>query len=592
MENNSKNKICQNCKKEFSFNTEELNFFEKMKVPSPGFCHECRLQRKLTWRNERSLYKRNCGLCNKIVISVFSSDKPYPVYCYSCYRGTGWDPLSYGQEVDFSRPFLDQFFELQQKVPRQYALVFNNVNSDYTNGTGFNKNCYLIFVSDHNEDCFYSFNIYYCKNSLDLSTCFNCELSYELLNCSNCNNCSFSVDCRDSYNIYFSKDCVNCHDLVGCTGLRNKSYCIFNISYSKEEYDKKIEDLNLGSFNSVVLLKQKAFDFFKRYPVKYIHGANNKDVTGDMVNNSKNAFSVFSAKNLEDCKYIINGNKARECYECYVSVDDSEFCYDSLGCAGTRNVFASHLPWDSYDVLYTDACESCHDLLGCVGLLHHDYCILNIRYEKEEYFKLRDRIIENMKKNPYKDKEGRVYQYGEFFPAEFSPHDYNETIANFYYPLNREEALRKGFFWKDPEPKEYIVTLDSSDLPNNVKNVDDSILNEVIGCEHKGECETDQCTSAFKITLGELNLYKRLKIPLPRLCHNCRFYERLRLENPKKLWKRKCQCGGEKSENNVYRNTGVHAHGNEPCMVEFETAYSTENQEIVYCEKCYQQEIY
>ena len=116
-------KICQNCKKELIFKSEDEIFFSKFKILYPGFCHTCRLQRKLTWRNERTLYKRNCGLCNKVVISVFSSDKPFPVYCYSCYRGTGWDPLSYGQDVDFLKPFLEQFRELQQKVPRQYALV-------------------------------------------------------------------------------------------------------------------------------------------------------------------------------------------------------------------------------------------------------------------------------------------------------------------------------------------------------------------------------------------------------------------------------------------------------------------------------------
>ncbi len=585
-------KICQNCKKEFSFNNEEEKFFEKMKVPAPGFCHPCRLQRKLTWRNERTLYRRNCDMCNKVVISVFSSDKPYPVYCYSCYRGNNWDPLSYGLEIDSSKYFLDQFFELQQKVPRQYALVFNNINSDYTNGTGFNRNCYLIFVSDHNEDCFYSFNTYFCKNSLDLSTCFTCELSYELLNCSNCSNCFFSIDCRNCQNMYFSKDCVNCHDIVGCIGLRNKAYHIFNVSYTKEEYERRIEDLSLGSYNSLIAIKKQAFDLFKHYPVKYLHGANNKDVTGDMINNSKNAFSVFSAKGLEDCRYIINGNKARECYECYVAVDDSEFCFDSLGCANTQNVKASHLPWDSFDMEYTDACESCSNCFGCVGLLHHEYCILNKRYPKEEYFKLRDSVIENMKKNPYKGKGNKLYNYGEFFPAEFSPHDYNETIANFYYPLNKEDAQKAGYFWKDPEPKDYIITLDSKDLPNNIKNVNDLILNEVIRCEHNSACEGDQCTLAFKITQGELALHRRLGIPLPRLCHNCRFYERLKLENPKKLWKRTCQCSGEKSENGLYKNTCEHIHEKEHCRNEFETAYSPDCEKIVYCERCYQQEIY
>jgi hypothetical protein len=382
-------------------------------------------------------------------------------------------------------------------------------------------------------------------------------------------------------------------------GLRNKSYCIFNISYSKEEYDKKIEDLNLGTYNSTIVLKQEVYNLYKKFPVKYIHGSNNKDVTGDMVSNSKNAFSAFSAKGIEDCKYIINGNKARECYECYVAVDDSEFCYDSLGCAGTRNVKASHLPWDSFDIDYTDACESCQNIFGCVGLLHHNYCILNKRYEKDEYFKLRDKIIENMKENPYIDKKGRVYQYGEFFPAEFSPYDYNETLANYYYPLEKEDAQKQGFFWKDPEEKEYKITIDSKDLPNNIKNVDDSILNEVISCAHStdswqatnGKCN-DQCTTAFKITTGELQLYKRLNLPLPRLCHNCRYYERLKLENPKKLWERKCNCAGEKSSNGLYKNTAEHMHGRESCDIEFETAYSPDGLEIVYCERCYQQEIY
>jgi len=586
-----KKRICQNCKKEFNFEQKDKIFFDKFNVPPPGFCHKCRLQRKLTWRNERTLYKRNCAMCNKIIISVFSTDKPFPVYCYACYHGTSWDPLSYGQEVDFSRSFLEQFRELQQKVPRQYALVFDNVNCDYTNGVGFSKNCYLVFVSDYNKDCFYSYNIYHCENCLDLSTCFNCELCYELLNCSNCQNCFFSIDCKDSYNVSFSKDCVNCHDLVGCVGLRNKSYSIFNVSYSKEEYQKKIEEMEISSYNSVIVLKQRAYDLFKKYPVKYYHGNNNKDITGDIVSNSKNSHSIFSAKELEDCEYIINGNQAKDCYECYVAVDKSELCFDSLGCFSTQNTKASHLPWSSYNLEYCDSCEVSSNLFGCVSLHHHEYCILNKKYKEEEYFKLKEKIIEHMKNMPYQDKRGRTYEYGEFFPAEISPYDYNETLANFYYPLKKEEAKKEGYFWKDPEEKDYQITIDSKDLPNDIKEVDDSILDNVIGCAHKGECN-DQCTTGFKITSGELQLYQRLNLPLPRLCHNCRYYERLKLENPRKLWDRKCECGGEKSQNGLYKNTVEHIHGKNACSNEFKTAYSPESPEIVYCEKCYQQEIY
>ena len=587
----SETKVCQNCKKEFSFNTEELNFFEKMKVPSPGFCHPCRLQRKLTWRNERTLYRRNCAMCNKVLISVFSVYKPYPIYCYQCYHSTSWNPLSYGIDVDFSRTFLEQFRELQKKVPRRYALVIDNVNCDYTNGVGYSKNCYLVFVSDYNKDCFYSYNISNCENCLDLSTCFSCEFSYELLNCINCQSCSYSIDCKDSYNISLSRDCINCHDIVGCVGLRSKSYCIFNVSYSKEEYEKKVKDLDIESYSSIIFLKNQVENLYKKHPVKYYHGNNNKDATGDIVSNSKNAHNIFASKEIEDSEYIINAYQAKDCYECYVAIDKSELCFDSLGCATTRNTIASHLPWASYELSYCDSCDVSSNLFGCVSLHHNEYCILNKKYEPEEYYKLKEKIIKHMKEMPYKDSKGRVYNYGEFFPAELSPYDYNETLANFYFPLEKNEAQKEGYFWKDSEEKEYNITIDSRDLPNNIKNVDDSILKEVIGCQHKGVC-SDQCTTGFKITVGELQLYRKLNLPLPRLCHNCRYYERLKLENPRKLWERKCQCGGEKSENGLYKNTGIHIHGKEQCMVEFETAYSPENTEIVYCEKCYQQEVY
>jgi hypothetical protein len=35
-----------------------------------------------------------------------------------------------------------------------------------------------------------------------------------------------------------------------------------------------------------------------------------------------------------------------------------------------------------------------------------------------------------------------------------------------------------------------------------------------------------------------------------------------------------------------------HFHGKEKCKVEFETSYAPERPEIIYCEKCYQREVY
>ena len=83
-----------------------------------------------------------------------------------------------------------------------------------------------------------------------------------------------------------------------------------------------------------------------------------------------------------------------------------------------------------------------------------------------------------------------------------------------------------------------------------------------------------------------------LHIPIPRLCHNCRHVKRVRNQNSMKLWHRKCQCNVKKSDNGTYQNVVQHFHGDKPCPNEFETSYSPDKSEIVYCDKCYLQEVY
>jgi len=57
------------------------------------------------------------------------------------------------------------------------------------------------------------------------------------------------------------------------------------------------------------------------------------------------------------------------------------------------------------------------------------------------------------------------------------------------------------------------------------------------------------------------------------------------------LSKRFCDCLGATSKGGAYQNIVTHLHGDEKCMNEFETAYTADRSEIVYCEECYQKEI-
>ncbi len=578
-------KICKSCKKEFEIEKEDFNFYELVNAPIPENCPDCRLQNRLLWRNEKALYYRVCDLCDKKIISIYSVNKPFKIYCRECFHGDNWDALSFGLSVDFSKSFLEQFRELQLKVPRISSFVFQNTLSEYVNGAAFNKNCYMIFVSDHNEDTLYSYATFNSRTSVDLLNCDGCEICYECITCIKCYRTAFSEDCSNSQDLLFCKNLTNCQNCIGCVNLRNVNYAIFNQVYSKEEYIKKVAELGLNSGNGLEKIKNQTDKFFTDFPVKYFHGLRNINFSGDYVSNSKNAQNVFDSEELEDSKFINHGSKAKDSYDSYVLVDKSEKAYEVVSGITVNNVQYSYCVWHAYDVFYSDTCENSNNLFGCVGLRKKEYCILNKQYSKESFDELRTRIIAHMKIMPFIDKNGKTNTYGDFFPSSFSPFAYNETVVQEYFPLYEQQAKEQGFTWQKEEQKKYEPTIKSEDIPNEIQKVKDTITEEILECMHKGSCN-DKCTTAFRITQKELELYRRLNLPLPTFCFNCRHEKRLKKRNPRKLWHRQCMCGSASSPSTMTK------HGHEGiCKNEFETSYAPDRPEIVFCEQCYQQEV-
>ena len=252
---------------------------------------------------------------------------------------------------------------------------------------------------------------------------------------------------------------------------------------------------------------------------------------------------------------------------------EQELCYDSINPDNSyRALFASYCHKDN-DVLYSDSCQSSEHLFGYVGLKKAGYCILNKQYTKEEYEALVPKIIEKMKADG---------EYGEFFPVSLSPFCYNESVAQDDFPLSKEEALRMNLRWQDNFTKtEGKETL--SAVPDDINEVTDKITEDVLVC--------NLCKRNYRITEQELSFYKFNQIPVPRACFFCRLKQLYRERGPVHLWHRKCQCAGQKSDNGVYTNTLKHFHGAGKCPNEFETSYSPDRPEIVYCEQCYNAEI-
>ncbi len=587
-------KTCQNCKAPFTIEPDDFSFYEKMAVPAPTFCPQCRMQRRMVFRNERALFKRNCDLCHKPFIGAYRGGTRFPIYCPTCWWGDGWDSRSYAAEYDASRPFLAQWKDLQSRVPRPSMNNYTGatlLNSDYTNCSGELKNCYLIFGCLRDEDCLYSHYLNDSRDCIDVLYGARNEHCYECSDIENCFELSHAQSCLGCRTSAYLFDCRNCSDCIGCVGLRNKQYHILNSAYSKEDYERKKAELKLDTRSgqsSFVKAYQALRDAFPR---KYYHGQMNHDFSGDYVANVENTHEVFYTKNARGCKFMFWCTNARDVYD-YMSWGDMELSYEciSSGANSYRSLFAETSWGENKEVEYSGLCFNSSFLFGCIGLRNKQYCILNRQYSEEEYHALRKTIIEDMKKLPYKDKQGISYPYGEFFPIELSPFPYNDTVAQEYFPMSPAQAAERGFAWGEAERRDYAITMAADAVPDAAADIQDAAVNEVIQCAHDGRCE-DQCVTAFKLVPHEIQFYKKYGIPLPTLCHNCRHAVRVAMRNPLKLWNRACQCAGKASEREIYANSATHFHGEGKCPNVFRTSYAPDRPEIVYCEQCYQAEV-
>ncbi len=560
-------KACKKCNQNFEITADDQTFYDKIKVPAPKWCPECRMIRRLVWRNERNLFRRKDVNTGEDSFSGIPAEAKIQTCENSYWYSDEWDALDYGIDYDFSRPFFEQFLELFQKVPiMAKSSAGFMINSDYCNEAGRLKNAYLCFDADFVEDSAYLVKVTNTKNSFDSHEIIDNELCYECVMVYKSYRTFYSVDCESCVDVWFSKGLRGCTNCFGCVNLRGKSYYFFNEPLSKEDYEKKMAELNLSSFDSISKVKTRAFDFWQKFPVKYYHGIRNLNCTGDRINNSKNVIDSFSVEDGENMRYIqISVLKASNSYDSTQLFMGIENAYECMTCGdGAYGLkFCFNCFGEVRDLEYSGYCVGSSNCFGCVSLRNKKYCILNKQYTKEEYEELVPKIIKQMNDLPYIDKNGLIYEYGDFFPFEFSPLAYNESLAFDYMPLNKEEAIKNGFLWRDPNVREFQTTIKGSGLPNSIDDVSESITKEIIAC--------DKCERAYRIIPIELQFYKRIGLPLPHLCHNCRFLDRFVFINPPKLWHRSCM--------------------KEVCENSFETSYAPDRPEIVYCESCYNQEV-
>jgi len=518
-------KTCRKCSSEYRvFATDDV-FYQKIGVPRPSLCPDCRQQRRLGHRNERNLYRRKCDLTDKDIISMYSPENPHKVYDQNAWWEGNWDPMEFGREIDFSRPVFEQFHELSLEVPRPCILNVSSDNSQYTNHSGYNKNCYMCINTGFSQDLIHCSNYsVHNRSCVDCSAIQQCERCYFCLNTTNTSRSAFLFECQNCSDCRFCYDCQSCQHCFGCWNLQSASYRIFNTPYSREDYFAKLEELRPKTWTSV----RKTFRTFRNTILeKAVHPAERnlhcEYCTGDQLKYSHNTHHSFYTLRSDNCAYCYDAAKMTDCWD-VTEPHEGELQYETHACHFVHSAIACCKCYHSSDLYYCLFCHHCSDIFGCIGLKHKEYCILNKQYSKEDYAKHQLRLFEHMRETG---------EWGEFFPLGSSPFAYNETAAQAYFPLTKEQAVDLGASWREEDEKSYDEQ--TYEIPGYIRAVPDSITNEILACEH--------CKKNYKISQSELRFYRLEHYPIPHACPDCRYQVRIELRNPKTLFERKCaQC--------------------------------------------------
>jgi hypothetical protein len=318
-----------------------------------------------------------------------------------------------------------------------------------------------------------------------------------------------------------------------CWNLRNSDYCILNKKYSQEDYQKEIKKIYPKTYQEWQRKRSEFLEIIKNQAAhKYARIEKSNNCTGDQIGNCQNVQDSYYAFESVNCSYCYDISEMRECYDTYEPWK-GELQYECHAMNQGYNVKGCSICYENRDLSYCEFCYNSKDLFGCISLRHKKYCILNKQYTEEDYKKLLPQIIEHLKKTG---------EWGEFFPMAISPFAYNETVAQEYYPLTKEQILAKGLKWKEEEE----IKIEP--------NMPVCLI----------------CGKNFRIIPQEIKFYNKMGLPQPEKCYKCRYQERLKLRDPRGLWLRKCfQCGQE-----------------------IKSIYASYRPERVYCEECYQKAIY
>lgn len=411
-----------------------------------------------------------------------------------------------GRDYDAAKSFFEQWRVLQLAVPmpasrnhvepvNSIAFVSQGDEDSYFVGASKTKRTLYAHAATDVED---SAEVY---ESSKLQNCYN------VVDSSRLHLCLFARASYDCINSAFLFDCRNCEFCFGVTNKRNKKYVWFNEQLTKDEWEKRRAAVDLGSRNVVTEYLQKFNDLVKDQAI-WPENFNDHAVES----NGEYLFKTTRVKDSYLCgegavdQYSCNfsiGNSEHDAFSGY-AVNGSDFYYSASG--GGRGQKFCFLTIRSDNMEYCLLCYNSRDCFGCVGLQRKQFCIFNKQYTEEEYWKRVDELKCAMLERG---------EYGEFFPAGYSPSYWADSGAPSWFGATEADVRAMGSMMYEPESNGAIGNdlvdpsrlKPSMDVPDHI----DQLTDDWAGVPLLDAA----CGRRFSYIKPEVAFYRRLKIAPP-----------------------------------------------------------------------------
>ena len=289
-----------------------------------------------------------------------------------------------------TKSFFQELQRLLYSQPLPETLIINSENCIYGDHIFNSKNLSYCFDTSASSDSTYLFDCHLVAGSADCDYTVESESCYECIDIYKCFNCSYIQKADNVRDAKYGYDLSNCHDVFGCVNLKNKSYCIFNRQFTKDEYEEKIKKYKKLPPEKVLSMLA---ELQLRYPITQSAAERNVNSPyGNYVYDCKNCYMCFDTARSEDCSYL---------FDCGDNKRSLDMTYSYKGCNNSYQVIDSLQIYHSNFVLnsqncqdssYLINCKGVKNSLGCVGLQYKEYCILNRQFSKDEYVQLAPQI--------------------------------------------------------------------------------------------------------------------------------------------------------------------------------------------------------